>query len=475
MDKQTLAPLWAGFSYKPHQEYGVRWMLERETGDMKGGLLCDEMGLGKTIQMLGLIKESGIKKTLLVLPVAVMNQWKDTAIRCRINVLTNEKTSWKLVSAPFPNMPCIYMIGYEALAKKIASVSTIHFDRVVFDEAQRLGVPKIAKLLASVKLIKKINYRVASQVVADSKWFLTATPVVNSEDDVLSLFALLNPKLVTKPINELMSQFALARTMEQLRSIIPDAPPIPNIIPHTLQFKTEKEKDFYISIQNNVEKQLAFKDNNALMVLRLIMILRQVSIHPQVYLNARKKANSGIVFPEWEEPSTKFIKIKELIESESHEQHKWIIFCNFNDEMLLLEKYLGESDKIRHIETYSGSLDSSEKEAALVKVRVPFAEGEKKADVLLIQLKAGGVGLNLQEFDRIIFNSPWWTQAAIDQGVGRAVRIGQKNQVVVHKLFLEQEESATIRNIDIWMKNKASLKEKLNATVLGCADTKLCM
>jgi len=69
--------------------------------------------------------------------------------------------------------------------------------------------------------------------------------------------------------------------------------------------------------------------------------------------------------------------------------------------------------------------------------------------VLLIQLKAGGVGLNLQEFDRIIFNSPWWTQAAIDQGVGRAVRIGQKNQVIVHKLMLKQEESGTVRNIDI--------------------------
>lgn len=476
MDKQSLTPLWAGFGYKPHQEYGVRWMLERETGDMKGGLLCDEMGLGKTIQMLGLIKESGIKKTLLVLPVAVMNQWKDTAIRCRINVLAMEKTSWKLVSSPFPMMPCIYIIGYEALAKKIASISPIHFDRVVFDEAQRLGVQHIAKVIASEKpLIKKVNYRVASQVVADSKWFLTATPIVNSEDDVRSLFALLNPKLVALPINQLMSEFALARTMEQLRSVIPDAPKMPITITHKLGFESEKEEDFYISIQNNVEKQLTFKDN-ALMVLRLIMILRQVSIHPQVYLNARKKKfNNEITFSEWEEPSTKFIKIKELIESESHEQHKWIIFCNFNDEMILLEKYLSGSDKIRHIETYSGSLDSSEKEAALVKVRVPFAEGEKKADVLLIQLKAGGVGLNLQEFDRIIFNSPWWTQAAIDQGVGRAVRIGQKNQVVVHKLLLKQEESATIRNIDIWMKNKASLKEKLNATVLGCADTKLCM
>lgn len=470
MDKQTLNPLWDGFAYKPHQEYGVRWMLERERSDLKGGLLCDEMGLGKTIQMLGLIKESGVKKTLLVLPLAVLNQWKDTAIRCRINVLVMIKTTWKLVSNMFPGMPCIYLIGYESLASKISSVEPVQFDRVVFDEAQRLGVNKIAKKIIANKPIDKLNFKTASRIQADSKWFLTATPVVNSEDDVRSLFALLNPKLVNLQLHDLMSEFALARTMEQLRSSIPDAPNKPIIKQHRLEFDSKKEEEFYISIQSNVEKQLAYKEN-ALEVLRLILLLRQLSIHPQVYISARKNMHK-IKLTDWNEASTKFIKTKELIEAESHENHKWIVFCHFHEEMKLLKEYLSTSDKIRYIETYSGSLNSSEKEEALIKVREPF-DGEKKADVLLIQLKAGGVGLNLQEFDRIIFNSPWWTQAAIDQGIGRAVRIGQKNQVVVHKLMLKQEESSTVRNIDIWMRSKAAVKERLNAMALGYANTNL--
>lgn len=31
----------------PHQVIGVAWMLEKEKGVNKGGLMCDEMGLGK--------------------------------------------------------------------------------------------------------------------------------------------------------------------------------------------------------------------------------------------------------------------------------------------------------------------------------------------------------------------------------------------------------------------------------------------
>ena len=210
-------------------------------------------------------------------------------------------------------------------------------------------------------------------------------------------------------------------------------------------------------------------NENALIVLRLIMMLRQLSIHPQVYIEARKKKVKG-VYEDWLTASTKFLKIKQLLEEEKDKPHKWIIFCHFHTEMTLLQTYLGECDFVRHIETYSGSLNMDEKAHALNKVRDPFGPDEKKCDILLIQLKAGGVGLNLQEFDRIIFSSPWWTQAAIDQGIGRAIRIGQKNQVVVHNLTLKQEETTSVRNIDKWMKSKAQEKEAMNGAILEMAD-----
>ena len=47
-----------GFAFLPHQEVGVRWMIEREmSGDgiCRGGILADDMGLGKTLTIISLV------------------------------------------------------------------------------------------------------------------------------------------------------------------------------------------------------------------------------------------------------------------------------------------------------------------------------------------------------------------------------------------------------------------------------------
>jgi hypothetical protein len=80
--------------------------------------------------------------------------------------------------------------------------------------------------------------------------------------------------------------------------------------------------------------------------------------------------------------------------------------------------------------------------------------------VLLLQLQAGGVGLNLQEYDRIIFMSPWWTSALMDQAIARAVRMGQKEKVRVYHLRLAAEHEAAI-NIDDLVNAKAEEKRKM--------------
>ena len=44
--------------------------------DVRGGIIGDEMGLGKTIVSLGLIVSNLKKRTLVVLPTALVTQWK---------------------------------------------------------------------------------------------------------------------------------------------------------------------------------------------------------------------------------------------------------------------------------------------------------------------------------------------------------------------------------------------------------------
>ena len=55
---------------------------------------------------------------------------------------------------------------------------------------------------------------------------------------------------------------------------------------------------------------------------------------------------------------------------------------------------------------------------------------------------------------------PWWTAALMDQAVGRAVRIGQTEQVYVHHITLKEEELDSL-NVDRFMLEKADKKRDL--------------
>jgi SNF2 family DNA or RNA helicase len=140
---------------------------------------------------------------------------------------------------------------------------------------------------------------------------------------------------------------------------------------------------------------------------------------------------------------------------------RWIIFCQFKDEMSLIENEL--MDKYTVLQ-YHGGL--SEEQMATV---LRDSEGDLggKHMVFLVNIKSGGVGLNLQHFTHIIFMSPWWTSALMRQSIGRAVRIGQKEEVQVYHLVLKEEETL---NIDALMRQKVSEKEEMLVDLLARAS-----
>jgi SNF2 family DNA or RNA helicase len=156
-----------------------------------------------------------------------------------------------------------------------------------------------------------------------------------------------------------------------------------------------------------------------------------------------------------------------LIEHETVPK-KWIVFCHFHKEMELLKDFFSYSSKIGRMWLYSGKLSAEKRTEVLADTLLPLQEG--KHEILLIQLQSGGVGLNLQHFQNIIFSGPWWTAAMMQQAVGRAVRIGQKNQVTVFHIVLKEEGGL---NIDKLMKSKADAKGKMCALVLASANHSL--
>jgi len=114
--------------------------------------------------------------------------------------------------------------------------------------------------------------------------------------------------------------------------------------------------------------------------------------------------------------------------------------------MDILKEFLGEG-----VEVYHGGMNEKERRLALKRAKEPACR------VLLMQINCGGCGLNLQEFDRVVFMSPWWTSALMDQAIARAVRMGQKKTVRVVHLMIQEEKSM---NIDSFTTEKAEMKRE---------------
>ena len=443
-----MLPLWPTFEYKSHQVTGVKWMLDREKQPESGGLLCDEMGLGKTMEILGLMKNSPKKKTLLLGPKAVISQWVDAASKSNFNVMEVDNGGWKLLGTPKLQSPWLYITNYEKVPNN-PSLFKKTWDRIVLDEAHRIRN-------ASTVLFKAVD-----TMERKTLWAVTATPIVNSVKDMNNLLGLVGFKKsrLNDPNDRLnvVAEACLHRSMEEMRKTLKELPSAPIIVKEVLDFETEEEGNFYRSIQGKIAARWKhIEHDNTKEIFVLLMRLRQLSLHPQVYIGAMKRKSilGGYQRPDWDEPSTKFMALKDKIEN-APLPSKWIVFCQFHDEMEILQAYLESSPAVYKVSQYHGGLSDSEKDEVIEGTKGPLPNGEAIHEILLLQLQSGGVGLNLQHFTKVIFMSPWWTAALMDQAVGRAVRIGQKETVEVTLLVLKEEETM---NIDEKMLNKADEK-----------------
>lgn len=446
MTTEVLAPLWPGFAYKPHQVTGVQWLLERESAAESGGLLCDEMGLGKTIEVLGLMKNAPATKwqTLLLCPKAVIPQWVEAARKSGFNVSLAARAGWEVPSPFRAGVPTLFITNYDKLLRG-GSMWARKWSRVVLDEAHRVSN-------RNGRFWQAIN-----RMTRETTWCVTATPVVNDLKDIRNLFALVGydaHRLTNYAyLTEVVADACLHRSMEEMRPVIHELPNAPRINKELLDFDTEDEADFYRGIQGIILRRWRALDRDqSKEMFVLLMRLRQLSLHPQVYISARKREAAGYSRPDWTEPSTKFSALHRKLHA-TPEGCRWIVFCQFHEEMEMLREFLLASDSIRKVELYHGGMTETAKADALTATREPLADG--KHDVLLLQLQSGGVGLNLQHFSKVIFMSPWWTAALMDQAIGRAVRIGQTKTVEVTMLLLKEEETM---NIDDRMISKAEAK-----------------
>jgi SNF2 family DNA or RNA helicase len=64
-----------------------------------------------------------------------------------------------------------------------------------------------------------------------------------------------------------------------------------------------------------------------------------------------------------------------------------------------------------------------------------FQEDEHAPPVFILSLKAGGIGINLTRANHVFHFDRWWNPAVENQATDRSYRIGQQQNVQVHKFI----------------------------------------
>lgn len=472
MSTIDLLPAWSGAKYHAHQELGIKWMLEQESKGytvpntnhiVRGGILGDKMGVGKTIQSLGLIANGDAIKTLVITPLAVRGQWEHEFKRSAVNLYipTQWGSKWVLQGSFVPGAKTVHLAHYDKVASKPDLCRGEDYDRIILDEAHTIRNAATQKAMAIFK------------IPATYKWALTGTPITNKMDDAVTYL-----KFIGCPVDSGIKKWQAkyeewARNVYMSRQLIECEPSEALVLPPTaieetrsLEFTSKEEEELYKGIYANEEAKWrnAQKLNGQayhLAMLSILLRLRQVSVNPQIYIKSRQKEAFGWAGPEFKSVSRKFDEIAFLMreQAETGEGHKWIVFCQFTEEMALLDGFLKAHPFVGQVLHYSGGMTMKEREATLKESRAQTEPG--KQDVFLIQLKAGSTGLNLQQYDRIIFVSPWWTPSELEQAKARAVRIGQPKVVKIYLLHLKTEDTF---NIDTCMMEKVFAKKELAKT-----------
>ena len=396
-----------------HQIQGVKWMTNREKAETnKGGINADDVGMGKTVMALGTIINNKVPNTLLIVPKTLINQWITEISKFSsgliIDVPDPKKDNFSYNKDP--SKISITIISSSRLnmtgATKWTKYHTVEWDRIIIDEAHCIKNKK-TKLHVNCMNLK-----------TDIKWLLTATPVMNKMTDFVHMMGFIGisqHECQTKR-EEITNEYILHR-----KNKIDDLPELEVkevLVPLTV------EEDIYKSVEVDVANFIKTQTNH-IAILEKLLRLRQICIHPQIFLDGvakKEKTNSD----NWERASSKLIEFRKHLSFDA----KCIVFCHFIQEIdIYMRDSIENGYNCLHLD---GRLNQDERNTVISKFK--DTEGAN-VHVLFMQINVGGTGYNLQEANKIIFTSPDWTPALEHQAIGRAHRNGQLRKVSVIKLL----------------------------------------
>lgn len=415
---------------RTYQAQGVAWLdLLRESG--LGGILADDMGLGKTVQILALIaleKARGhlANPALVVAPTSLMTNWSAEATRFApdLKVLVLHGADRKHKFAAIGDHDLV-LTTYPLVARDRETLLAREWHMAVLDEAQTVKNPDAA------------TTRWLRETKAKHRFCLTGTPMENHLGELWSIMSFVNPgylgdkaafsrqwrtpiekradKVRTTALARRVKPFLLRRTKTEVATELPAKSEMVETI-----LLEGPQRDLYDSIRltmsRKVREAIAKRGlaKSHIVVLEALLRMRQACCDP-----ALLKLNDGV-----DRPSAKLDRLIEMVGELLSEGRKIIVFSQFTSMLDLIRRRF-DADGLRY------SLLTGQTKDRKTAIET-FQDGA--ADVFLISLKAGGVGLNLTAADTVVIFDPWWNPAVEEQAIDRAYRIGQDKAVFVYRL-----------------------------------------
>ena len=397
---------WAG-ELMPFQQDGVRALVDNDRL-----LLADDMGLGKTVQAVAAVRilraKETIRSCLVVAPAGLLDQWRReiakwapelTAIIIRGPAVDR---AWQWAAAVDVALVSYDTLRSDAGGKPRAPVRTRRWDVVIADEAQRIKNRNDTS--HALKGLRRTR-----------SWALTGTPIENHEGELASILEFVDNAgpgslKLYQPGADLLTRHRELQLRRRKVDVLEDLPP---------KRTTRVRIDLKPGQRDNYDK--AERDG----VVYLRSLGTEISVRHVLELITRLKQICN-ADPRTGE-SSKLEDIRDRLEQLSAQGHRALVFSQYTNEtsgVAAVASCLREFNPL----TLTGAMTQEERTAVIDHFRT--TDNNK---VLALSLRAGGLGLNLQEASYVFHLDRWWNPAVERQAEDRSHRIGQTAKVNVIK------------------------------------------
>lgn len=431
---------------RPYQLRGYRWLYHNNRIGL-GSVVADDMGLGKTVQVIALLlqlKHEGVvgpkRPALAVVPSSVVTNWRREVERFAPNLTAR---IYHGTARTVPEDADLVITTYALVRIDESALTERRWSVAIIDEAQMIKNSASAQAKAVKSIRGKAGFAVA----------LTGTPVENRLLDYWSIVdycvkGYLGSRSSFKeryaaPIERFRDREALDRfrrltaplTLRRVKTdpaVIADLPE--KIVVDRYPALTDEQVGVYEAFVGGIDEMMSGLEGSRRngIVFKLMTGLKQICCHPRLYLK-RGSGDASL--------SGKAMLLVQLLSSIVSAGEKALVFTQFAQmgELLvdIVEGALGERPLFLHGATTRNKRDEM----------VDAFQASPEHRVMILSIKAGGVGLNLTAATHVVHYDLWWNPAVENQATDRAFRIGQKRNVTVHRLITKGTFEEKINDI----------------------------